>query len=177
MNVLLAALILGGVFGSASATVESIDSGVMVLDLSVEVIGGADTVVAHLIFEDEELFTLPMIDRGDGVFGIRTELEPRNYAVIFEVVGEEPSGAVLLTQLGADLGPESGESSGEDDEGLSAESQSLLWLAIALGAASLSVLAFWVLGGRDRKDDEEGEGDPTPDVEEPASEDSTETDQ
>ncbi len=178
MNLLLAALILGGVFGSASATVESIDSNVMMLDLTVEVIGGADTVVAHLIFEDEELFTLPMLDRGDGVFGSRTELEPKNYAVIFEVVGEEPSGAVLLTQLGADLGPESGEAPAEDDEGLSAESQSLLWLAIALGAASLSVLAFWVLGGRDRKDDEEGEGESVPDIEDqPVSEDPTDDDQ
>jgi hypothetical protein len=31
----------------------------------------------------------------------------------------------------------------------------MLWLAVALGAASLSVLAFWVLSGRD--DDDVGE--------------------
>jgi hypothetical protein len=62
-----------------------------------------------------------------------------------------------LTQLGAELGPES-DVSGTDsggEEGLNPESRRFLWLAVALGAASLSVLAFWVLGGKDQREDED----------------------
>jgi hypothetical protein len=121
--------------------------------------GGASSVVAHLAFDEEPVLTLPLLDRGEGVFGLRTELEPKNYIVVFEVLDAEPesSGPLTLTQLGADLGPES-DGSGTDsggEEGLSPESRRFLWLAVALGAASLSVLAFWVLGGKDQREDED----------------------
>lgn len=164
MRAVLAALILGGVFGTAAVTVEAIDDDRMVIDLSVEVRASAESVVAHLAFEEEPILTLPLLNRGDGVFGIRTELEPKNYAVVFEIVGDDPetSGPVSLTQMGAELGPESGSTTtttiGED--GLSRESRALLWLALALTAASLSVLAFWVLGGR------KGDNEQSADVEE-----------
>lgn len=148
---LIAALILGGAFGTAAATVESIDDHVMLVDLSVEVQTSAEAVVAHLTFDEEPIVTLPLLDRGDGTFGIRTELEPKNFVVVFEVVGDEAasSGPVSLTQLGADLGPVTGVTTTvpQEDEALSPQSRQLLWLALALGAASLSVLAFWVLGG------------------------------
>lgn len=151
---LLAAVILGGVFGSASATVESMDDDVMVIDLQVEVMEAPGSVVAHLTFDNTEALTLPLLDRGDGAFGIRTELEPKNYVVVFEAVGEESSDPVSLTQLGADLLPESGPATTDpDDDGLSDESQRSLWLAVALGAASLSLLAFWVLGGRGKEEE------------------------
>lgn len=158
IRALLAAVILGGVFGTATATVESIDEDLMVIDISVEVRSSAESVVAHLTFDTEPVLTLPLLDRGDGVFGIRTELEPKNYGVVFEVVGDAPesSGPVSLAQMGADLGPESGQATTTttEEEGLSRESRALLWLAIALGAGSLSVLAFWVLGGRRQGDTE-----------------------
>ncbi|HUG31346.1 MAG TPA: hypothetical protein VMM14_00520 [Acidimicrobiia bacterium] len=152
MKTLIAALVLGGAFGSASATVESMDDGVMVIELRVEVLDSAESVVAHLAFEDEPILTLPLLDRGDGTFGIRTELEPKNFFVVFETVGpeREESEPVSLTQLGAELLPESGiTTTTVADEALSEDSQQMLWLAIALGAGSLSLLAFWVLGGRD----------------------------
>lgn len=156
MRAVLAAVILGGMFGTATATVESVEDQVMVVDITIEVQSSAEAVVAHLTFDEEPVLTLPLLDRGEGLFGIRTELEPKNYVVVFEVIGEdaESSGPVSLSQMGADLGPESSSATttteGEDE--LSRESRALLWLAIALGAASLSVLAFWVLGGR-RDDD------------------------
>jgi len=149
VNWIMGAVILGGVFGSASATVESIDPEAMVVDIEVAVMEAGGSVVAHLSFDGETGLTLPLLDRGEGRYGIRTELEPKNYTVVFEAVGQESSDPVTLTQLGAELVPASGPATTEpDDEGLSDESQQLLWLAIALGAASLSVLAFWVLGGR-----------------------------
>ncbi len=107
-------------------------------------------------FEDDR-FTLPLLDRGDSVFGLRTELERKNYIVVFEVVDQDAatSEPVSLQEMGADLSLPGGEATTttEDEEGLSQDSQRLLWLAIALGAASLSLLAFWVLGDRDEDDD------------------------
>lgn len=151
MRLIAAAVVLGGIFGSASAEVVTIEDGVMTVDISVEVRGEPGAVVAHLVFEEERDLTLPLLDRGDSIFGIRTELEPKNYSVVFEVVGEGSSDPMTLTQLGADLlpGSDGPEVTAPGGDGLSSESVGLLWLAIALGAASLSVLAFWVLGGRD----------------------------
>lgn len=155
MRVLLAAVILGGIFGSATASVESVTEDGMLLEIEVEVSGAPDTVVAHMNFE-EERFTLPLLDRGDGVFGLRTEVERRNYVVVFEVVDEdgESSQPTSLQEMGADLSLVSVDTTTTtvSEEGLSQESQRQLWLAIALGAASLSLLAVWVLGDRD--DDE-----------------------
>lgn len=155
MRALIASVLIGGLFGSASANVDAIGPDVMVIDIEVEVPPAAANVVAHLSFESEEL-VLPLTDRGDGVFGIRTELPPRNYFVVFEVVGESggSSDPVSLTQLGAELSGDPGATTTTvADEGLGRESRQMLWLAIALGAASLSALAFWVLGGRDQERD------------------------
>ncbi|MFP4074539.1 MAG: hypothetical protein ACLFVZ_10915 [Actinomycetota bacterium] len=168
MRGLLAAVILGGVFGSASATVESVTGDGMMVEIEVEVSGAPETVVAHMSFEDER-FTLPLLDRGDSVFGLRTELERKNYMVVFEVVDEDAASSepVSLQEMGADLSLTSGETTTttESEEGLSQESQRLLWLAIALGAASLSLLAFWVLGDRG-EDDEPVRQDDEDDTEE-----------
>lgn len=153
VKVILAAVILGGTFGSASANVESVDDEVMLIDLSVEAMDASGSVVAHLTFDNEEELTLPLLDRGNGTYGIRTELEPKNYLVVFEIVGEESSEAVSLAELGVDLVDESGTATTDPDEVLSDETRGSLWLAVALGAASLSALAFWVLGGR--KDEDE----------------------
>lgn len=163
VRTLLAAVVLGGVFGSATATVESIGDEVMIVAIEVEVSGSAETVVAHLSFEDDEPLTLPLLDRGDGLFGLRTELEAKNYFVVFEIVGDngESSEPVSLVQMGADLNPESagGTTTTLGDDQLNRESQQMLWLAVALGAASLSLLAFWVLGGRREDEDEAGDED------------------
>jgi len=156
---LVAAVILGGTFGTATATVESIDDEVMVVEIEVEVLDSAESVVAHLSFEREPVLTLPLLDREDGTFGIRTELEPRNYLVIFETVGEggESSQPVSLAQMGAVLGSSGGgPTTTIGDDELSEDSERMLWLAVAFGAASLSVIAFWVLGSRgDKKSDED----------------------
>lgn len=158
----MVALELGGAFGDATATVESLESDSMVVDIEVGVVVSAESVVAHLSFQDESAFTLPLLDRGGGVFGIRTELAPKNYVVVFEALGDPGglSSAATLTELGAALttgGEGEGVSGGGEDEetGLTPETRRLGWLALALGAASLSALAFWVLGDRDRRSDGE----------------------
>ncbi len=161
VRALIAAVVLGGVFGSANATIVSIDDEVMVVDFRVEVVASAESVVAHLSFDNEPELTLPMLEREPGIFGLQTELELKNYVVVFETLGEEGerSEPVTLAQMGAVLPrAEGGTATTVDDEGLSEESESLLWLAVALGAASLSLIAFWALGGREaRAEREEGE--------------------
>lgn len=169
VTTLIGAVILGGVFGSASATVESINDEVMTVSIEVEVIDPGEAVVAHLSFEEDEL-TLPLLDRGNGSFGLRTELQRKNYAVVFETLGEDgqSSEPTTLTRLGADLGTPAGgrTSTTSDEEGLSRDSQRLLWLAVALAAASLSLLAFWVLGSRDDEPDADVEDGDLPGEEE-----------
>lgn len=154
---LVVAVELGGAFGSASATVESLEDTVMQVDIEVEVRVSAQAVLAHLAFDDDAALTLPLLDRGGGVFGIRTELEPKNYIVVFEAVGagEALSRPVSLVELGADLNHDvpGVTPTTEGDDGLSSVTLRFGWLALALGAASLSVLAFWVLGGRGKSTD------------------------
>ena len=163
MMALVAAVVLGSPFGSASAEVDTLGTTSMVVDIEVEIEVGADAVVAHLSFDDEVEAILPLLDRGDGLFGITTELEPRNYVVVFEILGPNPavSSPQTLAALGADLTGSAGTTTtttAADDE-LGDESLRFLWLAVALGAASLSALAFWVLGGdRQRQADDAAEG-------------------
>ena len=156
----LAAVQIGGGFGEATARVETLTEGSMVIDLEVEVTVTSTAVVAHLTFDDDAPLTIPLLDRGGGLFGTRTELEPKNYLVLFEAVGTpgEVSQPVSLTELGADLDsplvattrPRTAE-----EEGLTPETQRFGWLALALAAASLSALAFWALGDKDQAESEE----------------------
>ena len=156
----LAAVQIGGGFGEASAEVQALTQESMVIDLQVEVAVTSTAVVAHLTFDDDAPLTIPLLDRGGGVFGTRTELEPKNYFVLFEAVGTpgEVSQPVSLTDLGADLDSPLVATTRPrvaQDEGLTPETQRFGWLALALAAASLSALAFWALGDRDESELEE----------------------
>lgn len=156
---LMAAVQLGGSFGEATAEVDELHEQSMIVSIEVEVGVSASAVVAHLTFEDDPTVTLPLLDRGEGRFGTRTELQPKNYIVVFEAVAApgELSEPVSLAELGADLDQPfvgtTGPAGGED--GLSSDTRRLGWLALALGAASLSALAFWALGDRDEEREEE----------------------
>lgn len=154
---ILAAVEIGGSFGMASAEIDSISDASMTIDIEVEVTTSAQAVVAHLSFDGETDVTLPLLDRGGGTFGIRTELEPVNYLVVFEAIGEAGglSDPASLEEMGAEFGRDGvGGSGGGDDDGISDDTRQAGWLALALVAAALSALAFWVLGGR------EGESEP-----------------
>lgn len=130
----------------------------MVVEIEVEVLGAAESVVAHLEFDDDPGLTLPLLPRGEGRYGLVTELEAKNFMVVFERLGGTGaiSDPVSMADLGIDLvGEGEGfESPGDEDVGLSTEALRNLWLAVALAAGSLSALAFWVLGGRDGGEDE-----------------------
>ena len=161
--VLLFAVEVGAGFGIASASVVSMTDESMIIEIRVEVETSADSVVVHLALPDEDTITLPMLERDDGGYGVTTEVKPANYIVMFEAIGDPgaESDQVSLTDLGVDLSSTSGTTTTAESEELSAGTQQWLWLGVALGAASLSALAFWVLGGRDRD-----EGSDEPDEEE-----------
>jgi hypothetical protein len=171
-TVVLFAVEVGSGFGTASASVVTMTDQSMVVDLRVEVETSADSVVVHLALPDEETITLPMLERDDGAYGVTTEVKRANYFVVFESIGDPgaESDQISLTDLGVDLSSTSGTTTTTGSEELSAGTQQWLWLGIALGAASLSALAFWVLGGRDRdKETDEPEEGPYTDPSQPVS--------
>ncbi len=150
----LLAVELGAGFGAASAELVSTSTNAIEVDLRVEVTQSAETVIAHLIAEGESPVTLPLLQREPGVFGIRTELKPINYRVVFELFGPDPAQSEprSLMELGVSFaGGESQATTTTNPEELPLDVTRWLWLAIAFGAASLSALAFWVLGGDDRQ--------------------------
>jgi hypothetical protein len=150
--ILFMAVQVGAGFGAASAELISTSSNAMEVELRVEVRQSAESVIAHLAFADTESLTIPLVQRESGVFGIRTEVKKVNYAVVFELIGAE---TVQSEQHSlADLGlvfPESEPiaTTTTEEPGLSEQTQRWGWLALGFGAAALSVLAFWVLGGRE----------------------------
>lgn len=146
----LLAIELGAGFGTASAELVSTSSNAIEVDLRVEVTQSAETVIAHLVAEGEASLALPLLQREPGVFGIRTELKPINYRVVFELFGPDPAQSEprSLSELGVAIpGAESRATTTTAPEELGEDVTRWLWLAIAFGAASLSALAFWVLGG------------------------------
>jgi hypothetical protein len=163
--VVVLAVELGGGFSTATATVVSTTEQSMIIELHVGVEVEATSVVAHFALPGEEQITIPLLFRSGEDYGVTTELRPANYQVVFEAIGEQSvlSEPASLTDLGADLESAGISVDGEEDEGFSAGTQSWLWLGVALGAASLSALAFWVLGGGKKDDDPKADEQSEPD--------------
>lgn len=154
----LLAVELGAGFGTASAELISTSSNAMEVDLRVEVTQSAESVVVHLLAEGETPIVLPLLQRETGVFGIRTELKQVDYRVIFELLGTETAQSEprTLTELGLEfLDTDPIATTTTDPDELPASVTSWLWLAVAFGAAALSALAFWVLGGDGQSSSEE----------------------
>lgn len=149
----LAAVTLGGSFGSASASTVSIEAETMIVEITVEVLVSAQSVVAHFSTGTDDPLVISLLPRGGSTFGIRTELPRKDFFVVFEAIGDpgQLSEPTTLSAMGAELtipgsSAEPDDPADPDDD---RESTRWAWLAVALGAASLSALAFWVLGGRD----------------------------
>ena len=142
---------LGGSFGEASASAVPTGSTSMLVEIMVEVSTDVDVVVAHFSLPGDADVTVPLLDRGDGVFGLRTELRRGDYQVVFEIVGEDTTPPMSLTSLGvaselADTGAVSPVTTQPDE--ISDDTRQRGWLALALAAGALATLAFWALGDR-----------------------------
>lgn len=154
--VVIASVQLGGSFGEATGSTVSLAETTVVVDLEVEVLVSAETVVAHLSL-GEDLMVIPLLHRGDGVFGIRTELPRKDYVIVFEAIGEQGglSPATTLSTMGVQLSVQPDTTVAPvGDDGLSPGTKRWGWLALALGAAALSALAIWALGDRREGDDD-----------------------
>jgi hypothetical protein len=153
--IVLLAVELGGAFGNATATVTSTTDQSVSIELHVEVKVDADSVVAHLALPGEPTVSLPMLAVGDGTYRIATELKKANYQVVFETLGatSHQSQPVGLSDLGVSFDGDPDAATTSTTEGsspISEETNAWLWLTVAFGAASLSALAFWVLGGKEK---------------------------
>lgn len=159
VSLLLAAVPVGGSFGDAEATTVSLGETSMVIDLTVEVPEDTQAVIVHMGLAGENMRFPMLATETAGLWRLRTEVARKNWQVVFEMLGpvSEVSQPMTLGFLGAQLEPEPGPTTSvttpEDD--LSGETQRWGYLALALAAASLSALAFWVLGAKD-KDPENG---------------------
>ncbi|MGH8928708.1 MAG: hypothetical protein ACRDWH_10185 [Acidimicrobiia bacterium] len=154
---------LGGVFGRATAGARDLTSATIELDLEVEADPEA-VVVAHLIEPGGGQETLPLATRGNGLFGLRTEVRRIDYVVVFESL-EGPiatqSTPLRLTELGVEpaiLGvlPVSP----TVPEEISESTRQWGWLGLGLAAAALTLLAFWAMPDRRRRQEQELEPPP-----------------
>ncbi len=111
------------------------------------------SVAMHLVDPGGEQITVAMAEQSSGLYRAVTEIDPVDYVVVFEAITSPSfqSEPQRLTDLGLDralITP---------DQRFPAPPPTTLpeddpnrwgWLGLGLGAASLSLLAFWVLWGK-----------------------------
>lgn len=145
---------LGGVFGRAVASATSLSSDTIQLDLEVEADEDA-ALVAHLIEAGGTQETIPLSSRGNGVFGIRTEVRKTDYLVVFEALEgslASQSQPFRLTDLGVDpalVGVLTVPTI--DDDEISDSTRQWGWAGLGLAAAALTLVALWALPDRRRR--------------------------
>lgn len=161
MGVLITALVVaavsvGGVFGQAEATTVSRDANTMVVALTIEVPEDAQAVMLHMGLGGETRVLGMLPSQTPGLWAITTEVEPKNWQVAFEVLGPTSAMSQVMTLafLGADIDPTPDPTTPDAGDDDASEARRWGFLGLAFGAASLSLLAFWVLGA---KDDESSE--------------------
>lgn len=157
MRFLLALLLLstelGGVFGPASAEAVAVSSGEIEVTITVAMTTRPVSVVAHLVDPGDDQQTVTLGHQGDGEYAGVAVTERADLVVVFEALGtdgsSELSRPVTLIELGVDSTIMLDDTSviGGDDDGLTldAATERWGWAAVALGAAALSLVAWWAL--------------------------------
>ncbi len=163
---LTVAVTIGGVFGEASATGRQATAATIEVDLTVEA-SDADTLVAHLIEPGADQRTVPLVDRGGGVYGIIIELRKADYVVVFEALKagvSTQSPPFSLTDLGLDpaligVVPVIPTTAPE----ISFDTEMWGWAGLGLAALALALLAWWALPDRTKSpNDQTPVGEPSP---------------
>jgi hypothetical protein len=145
--VMMSVQLVGG-FGPAQADATVVDSSTLEISVTVEASPGTDVVV-HMLDPGGDQRTVAMIESSPGVYRTVFQTRPLDLVAVFEdLAGSAQSDPVRLSELG--VAPELVGAAPLTPTGPEPEDRSLLWLGGALAAASLSALAFWVLGGGDR---------------------------
>lgn len=157
---------LGGGFGSATAEAVAVSSGEIEVTITVTVATRPVSVVAHLVDPGDDQQTVTLGDRGDGEYAGAAVTERADLVVVFEAIGadgsSELSRPVTLIELGVDPTIMLDDTSviGGDDDGLTldAATERWGWAAVALGAAALSLVAWWALADYPKRRREEKAG-------------------
>lgn len=146
---------VGDGFGDATAEATVVDDDTISVDVAVEMPAGP--VVVHLIEPGGAQQTVALNDRG-GSFGAVFETRPVDLVVVFETLGQiqRQSEPARLTDLGVSretlgMAPVPGDLVDVVEPG-SNETEQWGWLGLGLAAAALALLAFWALGGDDRRE-------------------------
>lgn len=152
--VLLFAQDLGAPFVEASAEARPVTGGLEV-ELQVTLNADVDTVVAHIVTPGQDQQTVALASRGGGEYGGVLIVPAEDVVVIFEAVDvgrQVLSQPATLTELGVDPDQFRGDRSfaAPDAPGSSIpqEARRWGWAAVALGATSLALIAFWAAGAR-----------------------------
>jgi hypothetical protein len=150
MMAMFLAIQVGTGFGIASADGEAVGSTALSIAVSVEADPG-DQLVLHGLDPGGDQRTVAMIEAAPGTYRTVFETRPVDLVIVFENLDtglqSEPH---RLSELGVP-GELVGAVPLPPGEPEAPEDRSLLWLGVALGLASLSALAFWVLGGESRR--------------------------
>lgn len=165
MKFLIAALLLtlelGGSFIDSSVDGEVVSSGEIEITVSVTVEGGPSTVVMHLVDPGDDQVTVTLGHQGGGVHTGVAIAERADLVVVYEAIWpdgtSETSQPTTLTELGMDpaILLDNPDVTTPEEEGnltLDAATERWGWAALALGAAALSLLAWWALADYPRKD-------------------------
>lgn len=151
---LVAALVLGGDFGVASASGEPAVGNRILVNLEVEIFVSADVVVVHLIQPGADQETISMSGDGSGVFRGAATVPKADLVVVFEAVrgpgNSSLSSPATLTELGLDrtlLGdlvpPIEPAPVAQAADGIGVP----LLIAILSGVLSLALIAWWAWSG------------------------------
>lgn len=149
---LLLAVELGGAFGTATADAQPTSPGSMQLEITVD--APADlSVVVHFVVPGAEQQTVALAERAPGLYAAVVEVPAVDAVAVFEIVGSgDLSTPARLTELGVDPSVVGVATSPPTTaEGISRETRQWGWLALALGASSLALVAVWLLVGGPRK--------------------------
>ncbi len=142
---------VGGFFAEPAVDGRETSASLMEIELSVSAPPGG-SVVAHLIDPGGLQQTVALRERSPGRYGGLVEVRRVDLVVVFEAIGEAGAQSVpaRLTDLGLDralLGalPVAPTTTAPE---VSASTRNWGWLALALGAASLALVALWALPER-----------------------------
>lgn len=156
---LLAAVVLGGDFGVASAGGEPAVGNRILVTFEVEVLTSADVVVAHLIRPGQDQETISLAGDDSGIFRGAATVPKVDIVVVFEAVrgpgNSSLSTPATLTELGLDpvlLGdleaPIEQSTVSEPAPGIGIP----LIIAIVSGVLSLALIVWWVWSGGGQED-------------------------
>ncbi|MGF1667197.1 MAG: hypothetical protein ACFCVC_13105 [Acidimicrobiia bacterium] len=148
LALLMISIQVGGGFVAAQADATVLDSSTLEISITVEAAPGTDVVV-HMVDPGGDQRTVAMIESTPGVYRTVFETRPVDLVAVFEdLAAGTQSDPLRLSEIG--VAPELVGAAPPVPTGPEPEDRSLLWLGGALAAASLSALAFWVLGGADK---------------------------